>query len=163
MKDMDGAGWSFVPPPAEPEPELEPQTFDDWLQALGLADKKDALGELLAPGKELMELEQMDADDLETDILMDPDLALTGEEKAEARKAIKELSSAAEDPPDTSESSSSDSAWHELCHSLGVESGDLSHVEDERLLRRKELSSESMGEVEALLASQKKQQRKRPK
>ena len=34
---------------------------------------------------------------------------------------------------------------------------DLSHVEDERLLRRKELSSESMGEVEALLVSQKKQ------
>ena len=53
MKDMDGAAygrWSFVPP-AEPEPEPEPQTFDDWLQALGLADKKDALGELLAPGK----------------------------------------------------------------------------------------------------------------
>ena len=105
-----------------------------------------------------MELEQMDADNLEIDILADPDLALTEEEKAEARKAIKELSSAAEDPPDTSESSSSDSAWHELCHSLGVESGDLSHVEDDRLLRlRKELSSESMGEVEALLASQKKQ------
>eukprot|EP01045_Picozoa_sp_COSAG04_P025199 COSAG04_NODE_3264_length_2996_cov_1.937176_3_plen_61_part_00 len=39
-----------------------------------------------------------------------------------------------------------------------MESGDLSHVEDDRLLRlRKELSSESMGEVEALLASQKKQ------
>eukprot|EP01046_Picozoa_sp_COSAG06_P002055 COSAG06_NODE_69_length_26016_cov_6.603272_21_plen_2919_part_00 len=63
-------------------------TYDEFLVSLDMTDKKTTLQEILAPGKEMVELDQMDVDDLEEDIIEDIDLALDDESKERFRKAV---------------------------------------------------------------------------
>ena len=77
--------WLEVPPPRQ---EL---TYDGLLSEVGIADKKEELGEYLSNGSELVELSQMDEEDLSDDILDDPDLGLAAEVKARFRAQVAEL------------------------------------------------------------------------
>ena len=69
----------------------EPQTYDDWLAALGLADKKEALAEYFEDGAELRDLKQMDEGDLNDDILGDDDLGLDEDAKEAFKAAVGRL------------------------------------------------------------------------
>jgi len=63
--------------------------WDIFLTNLDLTDKKGALGECgLTEGKELRDLEQMDEDDLNSDILDDDDLGLSEGQKEKFREAV---------------------------------------------------------------------------
>jgi hypothetical protein len=75
----------------EPAADAAPVSYEEWLRALGMLDKRAALGELLEEGAELRELAQMDADDFRDDVLEDPDLALDDEMKAKFQHAVSAL------------------------------------------------------------------------
>jgi hypothetical protein len=77
--------WLEVPPPRK---EL---TYDGLLSEVGIADKKEELGEYLSNGSELVELAQMDEQDLYDDIIDDPALGLAAEVKARFRAQVAEL------------------------------------------------------------------------
>ena len=61
--------------------------YDEFLDALGLLDKKEALAGYLDDGKELRDLEQMDDDDFNADILDDDYLGFDEETKERFRVA----------------------------------------------------------------------------
>ena len=75
------------------ESEESELSFDDLMALLGLAEKKDALADYLEVGNELRDLKQMDADDLDADILNDEDLGLDEDTKAKFRTAVTYLAS----------------------------------------------------------------------
>jgi hypothetical protein len=83
--------------------EHEEITYDGFLQQLGLMERKEDLAEYLSkPGAELTELIQMDEDDLQDDILDDPDLGFSEETKTAFREAVTGLrESSANDEGDT--------------------------------------------------------------
>jgi hypothetical protein len=64
-------------------------TYAEFLEKLSLTDRKDDLAEYLAHPNELTELAQMDAADLEEDILKD--LSFDEETKGRFRAAVAEL------------------------------------------------------------------------
>eukprot|EP01046_Picozoa_sp_COSAG06_P037491 COSAG06_NODE_4236_length_4443_cov_2.395718_2_plen_488_part_00 len=73
----------------EPEPEPQEQSYAGWLATLGLEDMQDSLSEYLSdPGKELVELAQMDEDALNEDIVEDDDLGFDADTKARFRAAV---------------------------------------------------------------------------
>eukprot|EP01046_Picozoa_sp_COSAG06_P026921 COSAG06_NODE_2345_length_7034_cov_87.911608_1_plen_1754_part_10 len=75
----------------EKETAKEEITYDEFLANLNLTSKKEQLADYLADGKELKELKQMDADDLNEDILDEEALSLSPEEKDAFHAALKEL------------------------------------------------------------------------
>lgn len=66
-------------------------TYDDFLKRMGLFDRKAALTELLTPGRELVELTDMDEAELEETIIDDFELDLNADEKKTFRAAVREL------------------------------------------------------------------------
>jgi hypothetical protein len=66
-------------------------TYDDFLKRMGLSDRKAALTGLLTPGRELVQLTDMDEAELEETIIDDFELDLDEHEKETFRAAVREL------------------------------------------------------------------------
>eukprot|EP01043_Picozoa_sp_COSAG02_P053247 COSAG02_NODE_5853_length_3988_cov_2.188995_2_plen_695_part_00 len=66
-------------------------TYDDFLMRTGLSDRKTALTGLLTPGRELVQLTDMDEAELEETIIDDFELDLDEDEKETFRAAVREL------------------------------------------------------------------------
>ena len=107
---------------SEAEPEAEP-SYDDWLRELGLAEKKDGLADCgLDEGLELKQLSEYDSEELDEDILSDPDLDLDEETKDRFREAVLLLSAAVgAEPGAESAESDSQAAFDDLLAQLGDE------------------------------------------
>eukprot|EP01046_Picozoa_sp_COSAG06_P006072 COSAG06_NODE_281_length_18447_cov_14.060116_3_plen_1764_part_00 len=72
--------------------EEQETTYDGFLTQLGLMDREADLANFLSnPGEELTELLQMDEQDLQDDILDDPDLGFSEETKARFQAAVANL------------------------------------------------------------------------
>jgi hypothetical protein len=166
MKDMDGAGWSYVP---APEPEL---SYLEWLTSLGMEGKIEAFAEWdVGEGKDmeprerlvemLVEEEEQEGEDLQ-DMIAD---VFEGDDAAQKafRSAVELLRSSIADPepePAAEGSATGNASWRELCDLLGVRDGDIvkaGKTEDPRLLRLRAVSldKESRETVEQIVEESK--------
>eukprot|EP01046_Picozoa_sp_COSAG06_P032890 COSAG06_NODE_3318_length_5510_cov_54.390622_6_plen_387_part_01 len=155
--------WHICKPAAEPEPEAVEQTYDGWLAANEIDDKKDELyewgvrqeddplGKLVEMLREETEEEDEDLQDMIEDIF-------EGDEAAQSdfRSAVVALAGASQEPePEVGDAPTGNVAWQELCELLQVEDEDIlqaGKAEDERLLRlRADLDTESIKGVEEMI------------
>ena len=123
--------WAARPEP-QPEPALEEvneQTFDSWLDSIGLTEKRDGIFAYCSSGTELQDLRSMDEEEL-AEMLGDADIGLDEQERqrlGEAVRALAEPEPAAEEgePPATDSAAEASAApptnakWSELLERLG--------------------------------------------
>ena len=160
--------WQNCKPAAEPEPEAAAQTYDGWLAANEIDDKKDELyeydvreghdplGKLVEMLREEKEEEVEDLQDMIEDIF-------EGDEAAQGdfRSVVVALAGASQEPePEVGDVHTGNAPWQELCDLLQVEDEDIlqaGKAEDERLLRlRAGPSEESIKRVEEMIKENKK-------
>ena len=156
IREKDGA---LDPPssPAKPQAEV---SWGDFLEGLGLADKKDDLALYLDEGNELRDLKQMDEDELNADILDDDDLGLHDKTKARFRAAVGDLRVAASEaggmsaaPGDAAAADEIRGAWATLKRELTGEDDNPFTVEVETLREENRTHAQQMAAKNEQLAA----------
>ena len=108
---------------------MKKQTYDSWLDSIGLTEKRDGIFAYCSSGTELQDLRSMDEEEL-AEMLGDADIGLDEQERqrlGEAVRALAEPEPAAEEgePPalgtaaEASAAPPTNAKWSELLERLG--------------------------------------------